>query len=410
MEKIKKNIFLLLIIQAVNYIFPLLTFPYLTRTLGVESFGLFAFSQSIIIYITSFVDFGFNLTSTRKISKAFNENNFEKINEIYWYTTLAKILLVIISALIFYVSSCFFQQLKLISFLVTIGYISIISSVFIPYWLFQGIQSMKPIVYSNIVGKVINLLLVFYLVKTSYDTNAAMFAYSCGIFISSLYLVFFLKKLRLIYKIRINLNTIYSYLFESFPIFLTFIGASIYTTLNTFFMSFYVSIAAVGIYSGAERIRSVAQSMISPLQQAIYPHLSAKKDGEYFEELKKYGVLLFLFSILISILLYIFSDKIVYYLLGSKFHESSLILKILSILPMIISLAIIFGQWGLVNMNRSKVLSKIYLAAAFIHVFYMCLLCYFYNIYGAAISVVITETIVSGLIMLFFIKSVFYEK
>ncbi|WP_320715401.1 oligosaccharide flippase family protein, partial [Enterobacter bugandensis] len=76
----KKNIILLFFVQASNYLFPLLTLPYLMRVLGAENFGIVAMVQAWLQYIIIFVDYGFNFSATLLVSV--NKNNQSKIDSI----------------------------------------------------------------------------------------------------------------------------------------------------------------------------------------------------------------------------------------------------------------------------------------------------------------------------------------
>lgn len=405
-KRVKKNIFYLGLVQISNYIFPLLTFPYLSRVLGPEGFGKIALAQSIILYMTSFVDFGFNLTSTRRISLYHNEGSFHKINEVMTDTYISKLILLIFSFIICIILSITFSQLNNVFTLLLVGYLSVLGSVAFPVWLFQGMQVMKGIVITTTTAKLVSLIFIFLLVKNEDDIIYAMLATSLGGVLSGIISLAYVYHLKGIRFVKIDFTRALSLVKEAYPIFLSFVGASIYTTLNSFVLSFFVPVYAIGIYSGADKIKSVAQSMMVPLQQAIYPHFSALVTSKenFRKGLLKYGIVLFLLSFLISIFLAFFSPQIIHLILGSKFDSSFKVLFILSPLPMIISCAIIFGQWGLVNLGKGKVLSKIYMYCAIIHISHICILAYIWGIYGAAISVVLTETIVTICITIAFFK------
>src|SRR3989338_2300532 len=68
-----ENFFSLSLLQGLNYIFPLITFPYLVRILGPAKFGLVIFAQSFIWYFVLLTDYGFNFTANRSVSV--NKNN-----------------------------------------------------------------------------------------------------------------------------------------------------------------------------------------------------------------------------------------------------------------------------------------------------------------------------------------------
>ena len=76
-----KDVVYLMALQGMNYVAPLIVFPYLMQTLGAEKFGYIGFSLSVTQYLMLIVDFGFNLTATKKIAIA--KNNQAELNEIF---------------------------------------------------------------------------------------------------------------------------------------------------------------------------------------------------------------------------------------------------------------------------------------------------------------------------------------
>ena len=67
-NRLLNNVMALGTIQLVNFIIPLITLPYLTRTLGVEMFGKIAFVQVVMTFASLFTDFGFSWSATREIA------------------------------------------------------------------------------------------------------------------------------------------------------------------------------------------------------------------------------------------------------------------------------------------------------------------------------------------------------
>ena len=86
-----ENFFSLSILRGYNALILLLAFPYLTRILGPEKYGLINFARTFIIYFLIFTEFGFNWSATRLVS--INRSNTEEVNKILTSITILKVLL-----------------------------------------------------------------------------------------------------------------------------------------------------------------------------------------------------------------------------------------------------------------------------------------------------------------------------
>ncbi|WP_368743396.1 oligosaccharide flippase family protein [Enterobacter asburiae] len=395
----KKNIILLFFVQASNYLFPLLTLPYLMRVLGAENFGVVAMVQAWIQYFIIFVDYGFNFSATLLISV--NKNKQSKINSIYTAVTAAKLLLLL-------VVSCIFSLYVMIngsdiySHLILLGMISVIGTVIFPVWLFQGIEKMQGIAICTTIAKCISLLLIFLLVKTSDDMNMAVISQSSGMFVSGILACIFIKKQKLAKLTKVSMQEIYLVLSKGFDLFVSNITISFYTTLNILIIGYFGGPALAGYFSAADKIRTAAQGLMSPVQQAMFPRVSSLiNDGKTLKEiLNLYGKKFMAFGLLISFSMAAIGYPISLYYYSAEYRVSSMILLMMSPLPFIVSIGVVYGQWWLIPNNLTKIVRKTYLAVSLMHIIVSVILMHITPTYGVTISVIITEIIVSAIFAL----------
>ncbi|MBM1021060.1 MULTISPECIES: oligosaccharide flippase family protein [unclassified Enterobacter] len=395
----KKNIILLFFVQASNYLFPLLSLPYLMRVLGAENFGIVAMVQAWIQYIIIFVDYGFNFSATLLISV--NKSNQSKIDSIYTAVTAAKMVLLLIVSCIFslYV---IINGMSVYSYLILLGMISVIGTVLFPVWLFQGIEKMQGIAICTTLAKCVSLLLIFLLVKTPEDMNMAVISQSSGMFISGILACIFIKKQKLAKFTRVSKQEIYSVLSKGFDLFVSNITISFYTTLNILIIGYFGGPTLAGYFSAADKIRTAAQGLMSPVQQAMFPRVSSLiSEGKKLKEIwGLYGKKFIAFGFLISFSMAVIGYPASLYYYSAEYHISSLILLVMSPLPLIVSVGIVFGQWWLIPNNLTKIVRKTYLAVSLMHIIVSVILMHITPVYGVTISVIITEIIVSAIFVL----------
>ncbi|MBW7618012.1 oligosaccharide flippase family protein [Citrobacter portucalensis] len=399
----KKNILYLFFIQATNYLFPLITLPYLIRVLGSESFGIYAIVLAIIQYINIIVDFGFNFTSTRLIS--INSNNKDKINIIYSATMILKIIIFMICLVGIFCYFLFAREMKYLNYII-IGLVGVVGNILLPVWLFQGIGRMDKIALCSTCAKFISLITVFATVKSENDIAFAIASYSIGLLLSgiiSIYIIFCNKYVKLV---KVETDFIVGLCKNSFDMFISNITISLYTTFNTILAGIMGGPTIAGYFSAADKLRMAVQGLLSPLQQAIFPKVSQLVHDDYSLDsiLKSYGFKMMFFGLFLSIGTALIGVPFSRIYFGSSNDVSSNILLILSPLPFIVAVGVVFGQWWLIAKNLTKIIRAIYLSASFIHIAIAYSLMYFIPGYGVAISVVITELSISILLVLFALK------
>lgn len=390
----KKNIILLFLVQASNYLFPLISLPYLMRILGAEHFGIMAMTQAWVQYMVLFVDYGFNFSATRLIS--INRHDKNKVNRIYTVTIVSKILLATISLLLFCLLGRFFVDDDFYS-LTLWGSGAVIGTVLFPVWLFQGLEKMQGIAIFTVVAKAISILLIFILVKNSNDIKFAVFCQSLGVLVSGFIACIYIKQCKMASFTSFKIKDVKETLVLGFDLFISNIAMSFYTTLNILVVGVLGGPTLAGYFAAADKIRTAAQGLLTPVQQAMFPRVSALvHEGKNLNNIMQlYGKKFILFGLTISIataiLGYPFSQ--LYY--GENYHISSLILLIMSPIPFVVAIGIVYGQWWLIPNDQTKIIRHTYIALSFIHVLIAVIFMHITPTYGVAISVIITESVVS---------------
>ena len=166
-KRLAENFLSLSGLQAVNYLLPLITLPYLVRVLGPEKFGLIVFAQSFIEYFIILTDYGFNLSATREIS--IHRNNKEKVCEIFSSVMTVKFLLGTLSFIILALILIFIPKFRndQLIYLFTFG--MVLGNILFPVWFFQGMERMKYITILNIIAKGIFTVCIFIFIRKMAD-------------------------------------------------------------------------------------------------------------------------------------------------------------------------------------------------------------------------------------------------
>ena len=67
-NQLKKNVFSLILIQAINIISPIILIPLYIKYLSIEIYGLYALSLALSTFAQIIILYGFNFTANRAIS------------------------------------------------------------------------------------------------------------------------------------------------------------------------------------------------------------------------------------------------------------------------------------------------------------------------------------------------------
>ena len=278
------NFLSLIILQALNFLLPLVTLPYLIRILGPEKYGLIAFAQSFILYFNILTDYGFNFSATREIS--INRDDKNKINNIFSSVMSVKFCLGILGFAILILLVFIFPRFKKDWLIYFLTYGMVFGNILFPTWLFLGLEKMKYVTIINIIAKGISTVCIFIFINNLSDYIYVPLINSLGYLIAgalSLGSAFRNFKIKFILP---SLNNMKHQLSEGRHVFMSQVAVSGYTNSRIFAVGLFTNSTITGYYSIAEKLMNLIQAFpVSSLVQVLYPRLS-----KIFSEDKKYAM------------------------------------------------------------------------------------------------------------------------
>ena len=275
MIKREKSLKLNMVLNAVKglmaIIFPLITFPYVSRILGVDNLGRYNFSNSIISYFILIAGLGISTYAVREGARLRDKQKaFQDFaNEMFTINVISTIVayfglgvLLVISAKV--------QEYKVL--LLILSLLIIFKTIGID-WIYSIFEDYAYITVRSIVFQFISLILLFTMVKTEDDVNiyALITVISSGG--SGILNYLHAKK-----YCRVKLTTKVNWKRHMRPIlvlFATSVTVTIYTSSDVTILGLLCGDTSVGLYSVSTKVYSLVKTLLSSVLIVSIPRLSA---------------------------------------------------------------------------------------------------------------------------------------
>jgi PST family polysaccharide transporter len=361
-HRLVKNAGALMVVQMSAFVAPLLVLPYLTRVLSTEHFGLIAFATSFNFYFITLVEYGFNLTATRRI--AVHRDDPGRVSQICSSVYAAKALLTVLGFAIMLTVVLGTPKLRPHIGLFCLSYLTVVGDLLFPLWLFQGLQKMENLVWRDLVTKFLSLSLVFafvrndsdYLLAAGFQAGSPLIAGLVG-----LITVPIVAKVRLV---RPSMEETITALREGWPVFLSMAAFTLSSSTSIFLLGLRSGPADVAYYIAAYRLVVAIRALVDPVKTAIYPHIShmaarSKQDAVAF--LRKYSLLLASPFLAVSLVLLAFAPLIVRLLYSPKYAPTVLLLQIQAMSPFLLAFQHNYSTFFMLAFGYDKAFSRLVL-------------------------------------------------
>lgn len=383
--------------QAIGLLVPLLTVPYLARTLRPEGWASVLVAQALGNWLILLIEYAFDLSGTREVARA--RTAPETMSHVVAGVQGAKLTLVPVAALLVLVALWTYPALRgqgrLLGWTLAFGVLRGLN----PLWYFQGVERMRGAVTIDALAKACAALGVFVVVHSPAD-GWRVLALQAGFAGVSLVLLTTRMAREVAWRAP-TLRTSLSMLRRTAGIFGVRAGSGAFIQANTLILAALTGPATVSFFGGAERIIRASINLLQPLTQAFVPRISylsvadpARARGTVERCLLLVGGLGGVFGIVA----FVGAPLLVRILLGPGYDAAVPVLRVLAVLPLLVALDTVLGLYWAVPFGHERAFLVSVLVAGVTNVALAFLLVPRWGAAGMAAAVVIAElTILASL-------------
>lgn len=390
----KFNFIMNAILTASAFIFPLITYPYVSRVLGPENIGKVSFATSVVYYFSMFAQLGIPTYGISVCARVRDDK--EKLSRTMQEIMIINLVMTAIVYLVFVGSLLAVPRLREEKTLFLIMGVTILFNTIGVEWLYKALEQYSYITTVSILFKLISVAAMFAFVHTRSD----YIAYG-GISIlaaTGSSLLNFIRLRRFVYLKPLGSYNLRRHFKAILVFFAMSVATTIYTNLDTVMLGFIKTDTDVGYYNTAVKVKNVLCSLVTSLGTVLLPRMSClaeeKKWDEFYSLVKKALNFVLLISLPLMVFFIIFANESILLLSGSMFLPAKLPMQIITPTIVLIGITNVLGIQVLVPLGREKQVLYSEIAGAVINLILNSALIPSLASSGAAIGTLAAEFVV----------------
>ncbi len=382
------------ILTMSNIVFPLITFPYVTRILLPAGTGRVSFAVSIITYFSMFAQLGIPTYGIRACAKVRDDK--EKLSRIVHELLMINMIMVLISYVAFGISLFAVPRFARDKELLLVISITILLNAMGVEWLYKALEKYSYITVRSVVFKFIALVSMFALVHNEDDYiiygAITIFAASASNVLNFINLrkYVILKPLGQ-YQIKKHLKPMLIFFSMS-------VATVIYTNLDSVMLGFMKDDAEVGIYTAAVKVKSILVTLVTSASAVLLPRASKFVDQDKMEDfyriLKKTLHFIIVIALPMCIYFIVFANESILLLSGKAFADATLPMQIIMPTLLLIGITNLTGIQMMIPLGMERCVLCSEIGGALVDIILNAILIPEYGAAGAAIGTLVAELVV----------------
>lgn len=385
-KKLLESLFSLGVLELISYIFPLITIPYLARTIGVDRFGDLALAVAVVMYFQVLVDWGYNYLGVREVAR--HREDREIVSLIYSRVFWGRFVLIYLSFVILVALTLVVPRLQTIALPLFFRFLVIFGYWLYSDWLFQGLEEMRYITIFNLCSSCLCTLSIFIFIKSPDDYIYQPLLMSMGFVISGLISFAYVSPSKGIHLQRIPFIEVFRSLREGVDIFFNQATSVYLDQVSILLLGLWHPARANGLFDAGYKPLSVVQRFSSILSRAFYPLLARR-----IEQHRLFAIISLSLATLFSVICFVSAPMIIELLFAPEFAEASTVLRIIAPSIIFSTLINVYGVNYLVQVGEERLLRNTTLLAVGVSLLIAFPLIYNCSWIGTAIAYLITKAI-----------------
>ena len=354
----KKSVAVNFIMNAIltmsNFIFPLISFPYVSRILLPEGTGKISVATSFVTYFVMFAQLGIPTYGVRACAKVRDDK--EKLSK-----TVHELLFIsLITTAVSYAAFlwCLFNVKKVSNerdLYIVISFMIILTTIGVE-WLYKALEQYTYITIRSIFFKMISLIFMFALVheKSDYVIYGGITIFAS----SASYILNLINARKYISFKYIGNYNITQHLKPVLVFFAMSCATTIYTNIDNVMLGFIAGDVEAGYYGAAVKVKNILVSVVTSLGTVLLPRCSYYVSNGMMDEFKDICSKAINFVVLIALPLVVyfimFSNTSIVFLSGSLYEPATLPMQIIMPTVLLIGLTNILGIQILIPLGKEN--------------------------------------------------------
>lgn len=391
-SSLKTNAILNGLKQCFGIIFPLITFPYVSRVLGEDGFGKYSFSWSIVSYFVLFAGLGVGTYAIREGARIRDDK--ERLNQFCSEVFTINLIATVISFCALIILTIINIKIRCYLPFIFIQSTALILNLIGRDWVNSIYEDYFYLAVRYLIIQIFSLVLIFLLIKSSKDVWIYCVITIIASFGGNIPNILYLRRYT---RVRIvKYPNLKKHISALLVLFATQISITIYVNADITMLGFCADDSVVGIYSLSSKIYSLTKTVINAMVLVTLPRMTYIVENmpeKYDETLKKISSYLIVILLPTACGVFMLSKEIILIAGGTAYLSGSAALKILSGAMVFAVLCSFCMNSILIAHCKEKACLKATTISAIINILLNFIVLPFYGMIGAAVTTIIAEAV-----------------